>query len=414
MYEAGVAECYGHESAAGDRLRELVDELGLKTTRIDGTTVVMDGTILRTDGDIARHYGAATRTALEAFRARAAASMPVSQWMRGLSPDDNLHPWAGRSFADVLDEVADPVARKYLEVITHSDLATESHLTSALHAVRKVVMTFPGYGSVHSIDGGMGQLPRRLVQALTSTELQCSAQVVRLRRHEDGGYILSVRRGGRLTVERADAVIVALPHDALHAIDWSGDSLRRAMASHIATYDRPGHYLRISILFDQPFWRGHVTGSWFMIDAFGGCCVYDEGARHHLGEHGVLGWLLAGADALATGNADDETIVRRALESLPAELSEQARTRLVEARVHRWAGAVSGQPGGCPIRDVRRAHQPDAVRHAGLFAVGDYLVESNLNGVIRSADVATDLLAAWVGAPRRPDAARSGQRVGSR
>ena len=133
----------------------------------------------------------------------------------------------------------------------------------------------------------------------------------------------------------------------------------RRMASHIASYDRPGHYLRISLLFDSPFWRSRVTGSWFMLDAFGGCCVYDEGGRHNGGEYGVLGWLLAGADALAQCNADNDTLVRRALESLPDDLYEEARVRLIEGKVHRWAGAVSGLPGGFPVRAARRTHRPD-------------------------------------------------------
>ena len=238
----------------------------------------------------------------------------------------------------------------------------------------------------------MEQFPRRLAQALTRTEIQLNAPVVRLTRHDSGGYAVHAGRGGTLTETRADLVIVALPHNALHTIEWRGESLRRAMASHVAAYDRPGHYLRISLLFDRPFWRTHLAGSWFMLDAFGGCCVYDEGARHDLGAHGVLGWLLAGADALAQCNADDETLIRSALESLPDDLGEQARRRFIEGRVHRWAGAVCGQPGGFPIRDARLSHQPDARGHSGLFVVGDYLFESTLNGVLRSAGVATDLI----------------------
>ena len=107
-----------------------------------------------------------------------------------------------------------------------------------------------------------------------------------------------------------------------------------------------------------------------MLDAFGGCCVYDEGARHDAGEYGVLGWLLAGADALAHCNADDRTLVRRALESLPDDLCGEACDRFIEGKVHRWAGAVSGQPGGFPVRDARAAHRPERVEHAGVFVVG--------------------------------------------
>jgi len=34
-----------------------------------------------------------------------------------------------------------------------------------------------------------------------------------------------------------------------------------------------------------------------MADAFGGACVYDEGAHLDCGEYGVQGWLLAGTAA---------------------------------------------------------------------------------------------------------------------
>ena len=67
-------------------------------------------------------------------------------------------------------------------------------------------------------------------------------------------------------------------------------------------------------------------------------------------------------------------------------------TRLVEGKVHRWAGAVSGQPGGFRVRNPRAAHVPEPVEHPGLVVAGDYLFDSTLNGVLRSASIATELL----------------------
>ena len=106
----------------------------------------------------------------------------------------------------------------------------------------------------------------------------------------------------------------------------------------------------------------------------------------------MLGWLLAGADALSSCNLDDRALVARALESLPDDLYDEARRRIIEGKVHRWAGAVSGQPGGYPLRDASSAHRPEPVEHPGLVVVGDYLFDSTLNGVLRSARIATDLL----------------------
>ncbi len=42
-----------------------------------------------------------------------------------------------------------------------------------------------------------------------------------------------------------------------------------------------------------------------MLDAFGGCCVYDESSRGEDGPYGVLGWLLGGEAALTFSNFED-------------------------------------------------------------------------------------------------------------
>ena len=74
-----------------------------------------------------------------------------------------------------------------------------------------------------------------------------------------------------------------------------------AMQAHVAHYHNPAHYLRMSVLFKKPFWRSKVPGSYFMSDAFGGCCVYDETARHPAEPYGALGWLLAGIIVMMLG-----------------------------------------------------------------------------------------------------------------
>jgi hypothetical protein len=173
----------------------------------------------------------------------------------------------------------------------------------------------------------------------------------------------------------------------------TNERLRRAMTAHVAHYDSPGHYLRVSMLFRKPFWRCLLKGSWFLLDAFGGCCVYDESARRNTGGCGVLGWLLAGADALWLCNADERDLVERTLEALPIDLRIAARQQLLEVQVHRWAGAISGQPGGFTLLDPQVAHRPEPVDHPRLVVVGDYLFDSTLNGVFRSARIATGLLA---------------------
>jgi monoamine oxidase len=392
MYEAGVAECYAYDSIGHDPLRQLIGELGLTAVPTHSSAVVLDGVLLRDQSEIGKHFGERTLGAIEDFHRLTVALLPLESWYRGFAPQDNGHPWARRTCEEILDQVTDPVARRYLRIGAHSDMATEPHQANGLIGLRNFLKSVPGYGAQYTIEGGMEMLPRRLVASLTRTRVELDAPVVRVARNRDASYSVGFRRARSLVQQDFDAVVVALPYNRLREIEWAGERLRRAMAKHVAFYDRPGHYLRISILFDQPFWRRRIAGSWVMLDAFGGCCVYDERTPHASGGYGVLGWLLAGADALSLCNAEDPELIERALESLPDELYDEARHCFVEGKVHRWAGALSGQPGGYPLRDPSSAHQPEPVEHAELVVVGDYLFDSTLNAVLRSANIATGLV----------------------
>lgn len=414
MYEAGVAECYDYEAIGPDPLRQLVRELGLRAVPTHGTAVVLNGMIVHGDADVRKHFGEATLRAIDAFRREATAMLPLARWYQGYGVEDNGHPWARRTSEEILDGIPDPIARAYFKIGAHSDMATEPHLASGLIGLRNVLKSTPGYGAQYSIEGGMEMLPRRLAQTLSGTRVELGARVARLARNPDGRYGVRFRRDGTVTDESFDAVVLALPYNQLQTIEMSGERLRRAMTAHVAHYDSPGHYLRISMLFGRPFWRRLITGSWAMLDAFGGCCVYDEGTRHDTGPYGVLGWLLAGTDAMLQCNTDDTTLVSRAIDALPAELRAEARDQFIEAKVHRWAGGVSGQPGGFTLRDPRAAHRPEPIDHPGVVVVGDYLFDSTLNGVLRSANIASDLLLESMGARREPAPARRDVAAGSR
>jgi monoamine oxidase len=396
LYEAGVAECYDYSATGPDPLKALIAELQLRAVPTHSSAVVLNGTFLRDEAELGQRFGADTLRALQDFRRRAATMVPPASWHRGFGPNDNRHPWASRTCAGILEDVTDPIARRYLAITAHSDMATEPHLTSGLIGLRNVLKSVPGYGAQYSIAGGMEQLPRRLAAQLRRTQVELDAAVVRVARGDHGRYTLTIRRQDRQVIQQDfDAIVVAVPYNRLHDIEWGGERLRRAMARHLAHYDQPGHYLRISILFDRPFWRHLQAGSWIMLDAFGGCCVYDEDGSLPAAPYGVLGWLLAGAAALSACNEDQETLLARALDSLPADLSNLARRRIIEGKVHRWAGAVSGQPGGRPLLDAATAHRPEPIEHPGLVVVGDYLFDSTLNGVLRSARISTSLVADW-------------------
>jgi protoporphyrinogen oxidase len=392
MYEAGVAECYDYQAIGPDPLRALIGELGLKIVPNHSTGIMLNGALIQDDGEIRRCFGERTLKTIQEFRRRASRMVPLASWYRGFGVEDNHHPWAHRTMDEILDELPDPIARKYFKVGAHSDMATEPHLVSGLIGLRNVLKSVPGYGAQYSIEGGMEMLSRRLAECLASTRVERGARVVRVSRSGDS-FAIRVRRGDGFVDQHFDAVVLALPYHHLPSIDMAGERLRRAMTAHVAHYDSPGHYLRISILFRQPFWGQLIAGPWIMLDAFGGCCLYNESARHDTGGHGVLSWLLAGADALSLCKADDGTLVERAIEALPRELHGTAFEQFIEAKVHRWAGALSGQPGGFTLRPPRAAHRPEPIEHPGLVVVGDYLFDSTLNGVLRSASIATDLLA---------------------
>jgi monoamine oxidase len=145
------------------------------------------------------------------------------------------------------------------------------------------------------------------------------------------------------------------------------------------------------MLFKEAFWREHINESYFMLDAFGGCCVYDETSRCDNVPFGVLGFLVAGEGALNLSNFDDDSLIEQMLESLPRCLGD-GRELLLEGRVHRWAGSVSGLPSGNQPREPGSRHVPEPEENPRLLLVGDYLFDSTLNGVLDSAELAVEFI----------------------
>ena len=241
------------------------------------------------------------------------------------------------------------------------------------------------YIRLYSIKGGVERLIDRLASEV-SAEVRLNSPVVRIGRTPHGTYRITSRREHRLVSEEFDVVMLALPQYWLGQIEWDDPALRKYFQEHVANYDFPAHYLRISCLFERPFWRDQMTGSYFMLDAFGGCCLYDESARYPHGSYGVLGWLLAGNDALSLSNFDDHRLITLALASLPGSMAEH-RQLFVEGEVHRWVGAVNARPGGKRLLDMRLRHSPDPAGNPYLLVIGDYLLDSTINGVVDSRNM---------------------------
>lgn len=390
-YEAGAAEFYDYSQLGPDPLRALIAELDLPTSPLSGGGALFRGHVLRSSAELRREFGETAAAAHAHFEARARALISPAEYYESDWRADNADPLARQRFDEFLCTVPDETARAYIQMMAHSDVACEPHQTSASYGVQNCLMDEPDYMQLYAIDGGNERLPQELARRSTARVL-LGQPVVRVARGPGTTYRVTSQRAGKIATADFDFVIVALPNDCLPAIEWAGDKLPEAMARHHQFYDSPAHYLRVTAVFDRPFWQEKIGGAFFMSDAFGGCCLYDEGARFGADGRGVLGWLIAGEAALRLGNLGDEALVNEAVQSLPASLAAGS-ARLIEARVHRWAGSVNGRPGGFPAREPDSRHCPEPTLHPGLFVMGDYLFDSTINGVLDSADTVVEWIA---------------------
>ncbi|MBE7186102.1 MAG: FAD-dependent oxidoreductase [Methylobacterium mesophilicum] len=393
-YEAGLAEIYDYSGIGPDPLRQMIErDLKLRTRPIAGGGCVLEGRFVRTSDDLAAKFGIATRDAVLEFHRRCAAMMSPREFYAASMARDNGHPWAGVSAETVLATcVGDESAKRYLRTMMHSDIAASLHQTDGLNALKNVVMDVPGYMAIYSVVGGNEAIIDRLTSQLDG-DLKLNMPVRAIRPMEDGTYRLLFDGSANFGEEAFDIVVLALPLNALSLLEWRSPDLHRSMKRHIAHFDRPGHYLRVTLLFDAPFWREHLPGAWWMLDAFDGCCVYDESARQDGIRAGILGLLIAGNAALELSNRSDDKIQAVCLEALPSVIRREI-GRLLDIRVHRWMASVNAIPGGRPVHDLARNHRPAGTAFPDLYVVGDYLFDSTLNGTLDSADAATDMIVA--------------------
>ena len=403
-YEAGAAELYDYSQLGPDPLRQLIAELGLSTQPMDGSAVVLEDNILKSAADFAREFGDEAGKALQRFHQQARAAISPAEYYESDWKEDNRDPMARRSFHDLLASVPNAAARKYVKTLVHSDLATEPHETNAVYGLQNYLMIEDDYMQLYTIEGGIEELPKALARRINA-RVRLNHEVRRVEKAGANEYRVTYRRAGRTESDLFDFVVVALPNNWIPAVEWGGDRLAEAMHAHHKHYDYPAHYLRVSILFERPFWRDWIDDSYFMSDAFGGCCLYDESARDMGSEAGgVLGWLLGGDAALSLANLSDAELIARVLDSLPTVMRHGAKL-FREGHVHRFVGAVNGMPGGFPMLDPKTRHRPEPVDHSRLFVVGDYLFDSTLNGVLDSAEVVADAVTDDIDAQLRQQAA---------
>ena len=393
-YEAGAAELYDYSHLGPDPLKQLILDLGLRIAPMEGPAVVFEGRVLQCEADLRAQFGADGYRQLQAFARAARKSCTPAEYYESDWSADATDRNSTLTFSAHLDTVTDPAVRRYIETVVHSDLAVEPERTSALYGLQNWLMNETDYLRLYYVCGGIEQLITRLVAQLQAV-LRLQTKVQHIGCSADGGYLLTTLQAGQLQTARYDAVVTAVPVNQLTQIVWDDPVLAGAIRTHRNHYDHPAHYLRITLVFKQPFWRAQLPGHFFMLDAFGGCCVYDESARDPQCTHGVLGWLLGGDAALVNANLDDAELVHLALASLPDSVRPPA-DAVLESVVHRWVGAVNGWPMGDPIRPPMPRHLPAGDAHPGFMLVGDYLFDSTLNGVLDSAELVAETLSDWL------------------
>jgi protoporphyrinogen oxidase len=376
-YEAGAAELYDYSVVGEDPLRMLVRELGLDTTPMDGHKVMMH---------TAAPWTMPAQQAWEAFDRQARSLISPRDFYSSDWKEVDGDPLGQMRFHTLLAQLPHDEVQRYVRTLIHSDLATEPEATNAIYGLQNYLMNDPAYMRLYSIEGGIERLPQELAKRLYAT-VCLNEPATHIARQSDGRLQVT-------TAQRQhtfDYLVVALPNHLLPTLHWEGPILQTALERHHAHYDYPAHYLRVTVLFERPFWQGIINESYFMLDAFDGCCVYVESARNGIGGHGVLGWLLGGAAAERMSALADDALLTAVLDTLPPEL-QHGRALLIETNVQRWCNEVNGMPSGYPPQRLEIRHLPEPQHHPNLFVVGDYLFDSTLNGVLDSASFVADWL----------------------
>lgn len=390
MYEAGVAEIYGYTSLGHDPLSELIKSFGLETVPMDSDYLMLDRRLHKGIEGMRKAYGTKTAEAILKFRNKCHEMMSQAQYYEGIGKHDNDHPWAFINAEELLNkEVEDDDARRFFANMVRSDVASELHNTNGLNALKNFLMDLDGYIDVYSIVGGNERLIDNLKKDMTA-DVRLNSRVTKIDKVAKK-YTVEYTFNHRHVIENFDAVILCLPFNWLSTLQWGNETLRKAMLKHIAYFDRPAHYLRVVIQFDKPFWEGKVDGSWFMSEAFGGTCVYIEGARHDQQGKGILNWLVSGSDVLAFGNLSEQQLFEHAMNTLPEEFGD-AKPHFEMGTTHRWLSSVNALPGGSPVRDVLTNHIPEPKEHGGIILTGDYMFDSTVNGLLDSTEIAVEIV----------------------
>ncbi|MFM8826926.1 MAG: FAD-dependent oxidoreductase, partial [Actinomycetota bacterium] len=191
-YEAGAAEFYDYTPVGDDPLRALVAELGLPTIPLGGAAVLVDGRAIGNMDDLERVLGTSARSAFEAFDARARGAMSPREFYAS----DESMPVSGGTFSTAMDCIRNPAAYRYVEVMLHSDLATEAAQTSVSYGLQNYLMNDPAYMRLYGIAGGNERLVAALADRLDAT-VRAGTRVVAVRGVDGGRFALDTEPSTR-------------------------------------------------------------------------------------------------------------------------------------------------------------------------------------------------------------------------
>ena len=166
------------------------------------------------------------------------------EYYEGVGAHDNEHPWAYLTAEELLDrEVEDRHGQAFLQ----SDgalrpIATETHNTNGLNALKNFVMDVDGYIGLYSIQNGNEQLIECL-QSEVDADIELNHRVLKVGKTEAGRYQLNMMNGKGPETRDFDLVLMCLPHSWLATMRWDGEQLRKSMVKHVALFRPAGALL---------------------------------------------------------------------------------------------------------------------------------------------------------------------------
>ncbi|MCP9955502.1 FAD-dependent oxidoreductase [Actinomadura madurae] len=272
--------------------------------------------------------------------------------------------WDAPTFEDWLRGSGEPDAHGVMRMLTTAVFAAEPAELSLLHVLAYIrsagsvdlLTEVAGGAQERRFAGGAQELAVRLAGVLGARAVRLAAPADRVRQTPDG-----VEVSARDLTVRARRAIVAVPPVLGGRIEY--EPPLPAARAELQRRMTPGSTIKISCLYDAPFWRDEGLNGGLMRDRGPVTVTFDNSPPD--GAHGVLVAFSQGDDA-------------RALARLPARRAPRGRAGGPGPVLRRTRGASVGVRGdrlderavdAGLLRRQLRAGRVDAVRPASARAV---------------------------------------------